>query len=106
MLVRMMARDPVNGLIQGSRLRFPELFQRNSLIDDAGRRIRGEFLRNEKHRLNVSRRPLRFQNVSHVKRVGNLVHEVNPVLERQAWRSSRKLEDTGCSRVFANVYSK
>lgn len=90
MLIRMMARDPVNGPVQGSRLRFPEFFQRNSLIDDAGWRIRGKFLRNEKHRLNVSRRPLRFQNISHIKRIGNLMHGVSTSIREAGMEVKQK----------------
>ena len=72
--MRMVARDPLDGLVKRSGLGLSELFERNSLVDHAGRRVRGEFLGNEKHGIYIRRRLLGLINVPHKERICNLIH--------------------------------
>lgn len=76
-VVSMVTGDPLDRLIQRGRLGFAELFEWNSIIDDAGRRFRREFFGDQKDSADLSRRFFRLVDISHKECIRNLIHAVS-----------------------------
>jgi hypothetical protein len=73
-IIRMVTIDPINRLLKGGRFGFTEFLERNSFVNDTGRRVGGEFFSNQENGADLRRRLLYLINVSHEERIRNLIH--------------------------------
>ena len=101
-IVRMVARNPFNSLVQGSRFRLPEFLEGDPFIDHSCGRLGREFFGHQKHGTDLSGRLFDLVNISHEERIRNLIHTAS-IREDCAHVKRKGARTIGCSPVFVNV---